>query len=68
MEELIEIKKIHAAQTYQLSWQIMSCFTQVTKPFLKTDMTVSEQRELGISHHLSHAQGGRILGGITCFS
>ena len=24
----------------------------------KTDMTVSEQRELGISHHLSHAQRG----------
>ena len=54
-------KKIPAIQTYQLSWQILSCFTQVTKPFLKTDMTVSEQRELGISHHLSHAQGGRIL-------
>lgn len=35
MEELIEIKKIHAAQTYQLSQQILSCFTQVTKPFLK---------------------------------
>ena len=59
MEELIEIKKVHAAQNYQLSRQILSCLTQVTKPFLKkTDMTVSEQRELGISHHLSHAQRG----------
>ena len=33
----------------------------------KTDMTVSEQRELGISHHLSHAQGGRILVGSHVF-
>ena len=59
-------KKIHAIQTYQLSRQILSCFTQVTKPFLKTDMTVLEQRELG-SSLIPCTEGGRILGGSHVF-
>ena len=39
---------------------LLSCFTQVTKPFLKkTDMTVSEQRELGlVIFYPMHGGGG----------
>ena len=59
MEELIKIKKNSCCTDIPTlkANLVMSHTGHQTSP-KKTDMTVSEQRELGINHHLSHAWRG----------